>query len=383
MSITTIAKPTRTTKRPPSATKRPPSARPSLPRRPRVLPGLVVLRRRPDEVQLGTDPRHAMVVDGLSPPLVAELCALDGRHTVDELVARATARGEDTADVLDLLADLVRAGLVDEAPPSRPHGQPTAIGRLSADSTTWALRTGQPTSRVPVAREQTTIVVHGNGRLAVAVGALFAAAGVGRVQLVADGLVRQEDTGCGYLDTDVGRPRREAADDALRRASGVVRLGSQTPHYPPSLAVLTDAIVPCPQLVAALVADRVPHLAVRVREGVGLVGPLVLPGRTSCLRCADLHRCDLDPCWSTVAAQLADRPQPADLATAQATAGLAVAQALLALSWPATDQELPPTWNATLELDPLRGVLERRPWLPHPHCDCGANACHDGLRDAE
>jgi hypothetical protein len=29
--------------------------------------------------------------------------------------------------------------------------------------------------------------------------------------------------------------------------------------------------------------DDLPHLAVRVRDGIGLVGPLVIPGVTSCL----------------------------------------------------------------------------------------------------
>ncbi|HWO65154.1 MAG TPA: thiamine biosynthesis protein ThiF, partial [Umezawaea sp.] len=50
--------------------------------RPRVLPGLPVLLRRAGEVQIGTDPRHAIVVDELPAPFVDELMALDGRFTV-------------------------------------------------------------------------------------------------------------------------------------------------------------------------------------------------------------------------------------------------------------------------------------------------------------
>jgi hypothetical protein len=38
-----------------------------------------------------------------------------------------------------------------------------------------------------------------------------------------------------------------------------------------------------PRLVRDLHRQRVPHLAVRVRDGTGLVGPLVIPGVTSCL----------------------------------------------------------------------------------------------------
>ena len=36
----------------------------------------------------------------------------------------------------------------------------------------------------------------------------------------------------------------------------------------------------------------------------GVVGPLVIPGLTSCLRCADLHRRDRDPAWHALAVQL-------------------------------------------------------------------------------
>lgn len=38
-----------------------------------------------------------------------------------------------------------------------------------------------------------------------------------------------------------------------------------------------------PRLVRDLHSRGVPHLAVRVRDGTGLVGPLVIPGVTGCL----------------------------------------------------------------------------------------------------
>ena len=38
-----------------------------------------------------------------------------------------------------------------------------------------------------------------------------------------------------------------------------------------------------PRMVRDLHSQGVPHLAVRVRDGTGLVGPLVIPGVTSCL----------------------------------------------------------------------------------------------------
>ena len=49
------------------------------------------------------------------------------------------------------------------------------------------------------------------------------------------------------------------------------------------LVILSDSLVADPRLVRDLHSQGVPHLPVRVRDGIGLVGPLVIPGVTSCL----------------------------------------------------------------------------------------------------
>jgi hypothetical protein len=49
------------------------------------------------------------------------------------------------------------------------------------------------------------------------------------------------------------------------------------------LVVLTDYLVADPRMLRDLHSQGVPHLPVRVRDGTGLVGPLVIPGVTSCL----------------------------------------------------------------------------------------------------
>jgi hypothetical protein len=56
-------------------------------------------------------------------------------------------------------------------------------------------------------------------------------------------------------------------------------------HAAVDLVVLTDYLVADPRMVRDLHSQGVPHLPVRVRDGTGLVGPLVIPGVTSCLVC--------------------------------------------------------------------------------------------------
>ena len=127
--------------------------------------------------------------------------------------------------------------------------------------------------------------------------------------------------------------------------------------------------MPAPEIVSLLIHDGIPHLTARVRDGIGIVGPLVLPGRSSCLNCADLHRTELDSRWPLIAGQLAGRTQQVDLGEVQACAVLAAAQALRALS---PDETPSPVWNAPLEIDSYDGAVRRRWWPAHHRCGCGA-----------
>ncbi|MFD6394643.1 TOMM precursor leader peptide-binding protein [Nocardia sp. NPDC060259] len=134
------------------------------------------------------------------------------------------------------------------------------------------------------------------------------------------------------------------------------------------LVVLADALMVDPRLSVDLVLRRIPHLQVRVRDGVGVVGPLVLPGETSCLRCADLTRTGFDADWPHLAAQLLGRTGHASPAGIAATTALAMGEleAIVACS----PRRRPGTLDATVELDLDTHEVQRRPWLPHPDCGC-------------
>jgi bacteriocin biosynthesis cyclodehydratase domain-containing protein len=162
------------------------------------------------------------------------------------------------------------------------------------------------------------------------------------------------------------------------RCSGVQISRSTRTHAGATadLAVLTDFLVSDPRVVRDLHAAGVPYLPVRVRDGRGLVGPLVIPGMTSCLECADLHRSDRDAAWPAVAAQLRGTVGSADRATVLATAALAlnqvdrVVRAVRHGGDVAHTPEPPPTLNTTLEFDVNVGSIAARRWSRHPRCDC-------------
>jgi bacteriocin biosynthesis cyclodehydratase domain-containing protein len=330
---------------------RPPADEPPTPT-PTALPAVLglrphrrVFRTGPGERFLGLDPGTAVVVDGLPEGLAAlvdDLAAPSGR---DDLVERAVARGARRSDALGLLSRLHEAGVVVDASAAR---------------------------RVEGHRHQAAVLVDGAGPLAVGVALGLAAAGIGAVHLRTAGTVTAADLRTGLVESDRGRPRAQALVAAVAAVAPRTVSGPAPARFAPDLVLLTDALVPEPVRVARLHAARRAHLAVRLRDGVGVVGPLVLPGRTACLRCLELHRRARDPAWPAVAAQLVGRPGSADPACAVATAALATAQALVTLDGAAGGGATPSTLDATLELEPSAGALRRRPWPPHPDCGCGA-----------
>jgi bacteriocin biosynthesis cyclodehydratase domain-containing protein len=142
------------------------------------------------------------------------------------------------------------------------------------------------------------------------------------------------------------------------------------------LVVLADWLAADPRLLRELHTGRVPHLPVRVRDGAGLVGPLVIPGITSCLTCADLHRTDRDPAWPAVAAQLRELIGTADRPTVLATAALALGQVQRVIAGvrdatrtgPAAAP--PPAFDTSWEIDVSTGAVRARRWPRHPLCGC-------------
>lgn len=273
-------------------------------------PAMPVLVRPDGLVQVGWDPRRAMLVqppDGLSAVALADLLrTMQSGVVPSELQTLAMNRGiADPSSMTDLVTSLVDAGLVTTTPPQT---------------------------------RSASIRIHGRGPLS--------------------------DLLASALRCSGARVRQSRLNHA-----GV------TPGTT-DLVVLSDFLVADPRVLRDLHRARTPHLPVRVRDGRGLVGPLVIPGVTSCLECADLYRSDRDAAWPAVAAQLRDAVGSADRATMLATAALALNQvdrvirAVHESEDPSRAGEPPPTLDTTLEFDVRTGATVSRRWSRHPRCEC-------------
>ena len=316
----------------------------------------LVLWQGPTRVRIGMDPRWAVVLEDLSPSAARALATLP-RGADDERSVRAAMRRESVPadEVTAVLAHLRDARhLVPARTPDSP------------DAAAWGLLADDGDGTAVLARRHASSVrVCGLGRVGAAVATTLAAAGVGRIELVDDGSVTRHDVGpAGARLPDVGGPR----NGAVARAVHDVAPDVQTPPAggPVDLVVLVEQHVTDPAAHRPLVTDAVPHLSVVVREASVLVGPLVRPGRTPCLRCLDLHRTDADPDWPALAAQLACRPgDAAESVVAAVAASLAAAQAVAFL-----DGRTPTVEGATLEVPLPDAVPRLARWATHPACGC-------------
>jgi hypothetical protein len=97
-----------------------------------------------------------------------------------------------------------------------------------------------------------------------------------------------------------------------------------------------------------------------------------VPGRTSCLRCAHLHRRDADPAWPLLAVQWAHAvPGMAVSPLDPLSARLAAAHAAQLVGAWADLPDDPPAWSGfALAITPPDGHTTRLDRPPHPLCGC-------------
>lgn len=316
----------------------------------------LVLWQGPTRVRLGIDPRWSVVLSDLSPSTARALATLP-RGADDERSVRAAMRREAVPpdEATAVLAHLRAAHLL--VPARAPE---------SPDAAAWGLLAADGDGAGVLARRRAASVrVCGLGRLGAGVATTLAAAGVGRIELVDDAPVTRHDVApAGATLRDVGSPRTTAVARVLHDTAPDV----QTPPAggDVDLVVLVEHHVADPARHRPLVTEGVPHLSVVAREASVLVGPLVRPGATPCLRCLDLHRTDGDPDWPALAAQLACRaPDGVESVLAAVAAPLAAAQALAVLDGRTATVE-----GATLEVALPDAVPRLARWATHPACGC-------------
>jgi bacteriocin biosynthesis cyclodehydratase domain-containing protein len=322
----------------------------------------------------GVDGRPGLRIAPAGADVLTLLRRLDGRRSQRAVRSDAVAGGMPAEVVDDLLAGLRGVGLLhDLAAADLLATEPGPAAGARAQVELPAAVPGTAASGRWRARRQSAVVIDGATRVGTPLAAVLAASGVGRVSVRDRGTTRAGDAIVGGVGAaDEGRPRSLAAADAVRRASPLTDLRPLPPDQAPDLVVLCRPWAAVDPLSGALQRAGTPHLVATVREETGIVGPLVVPGSTGCLRCAEARRRDDDPTWPRLAAQLTtgDAVPSGATITCLLTALTAAVQILAHLD----GEDGPAVVDATLELRPPGFLPRLRRWPPHPDCGCGGAA---------
>ena len=337
--------------------------------RPLVHPALALVWRDSTTVQIGLDPARAVVLAGLGATEVAVLRSMDGVRDIAALRAAAERVGGSSAAADRLVEILDGAGVLIDGDRVRLSDSGDALAPDRASRGLLGAAVGSEEAGLPVephdplaTRRQAHVEVRGAGRIGATIARLLSAAGVGQVSVEDFGRTTAHDVMPGGLSPD---------DAGLPRGLAVSATLPDRPDHPdrgPDLVVLAPTASLARDDAANLLRLGIPHLTASVIETTGVVGPLVLPGASSCLRCHDLHRTDRDPAWPRIIAQ-ADRRltgvAACDITLAALVAALAAQQVLAHL-----DGFVPATVDGTVETSLPFGMPRRRSWQPHPACGC-------------
>jgi hypothetical protein len=289
----------------------------------------VVLRRSATELQVGLDPRRALIIAADYRPVLDRLGA---PTTEADLLATGQAAGLSAPEVAATVRRLGQAGLLRSGPGSRTGRRVRLVGAG------------------PVGLSLSRYLVEG---------------GIGELAVFAPGSAGSDLAGDVRTVGD-----QAAAVAALLRARGPRVVPLDHWSKPETLTVDLTVVVAAGPEVDRLITDHLlrhdqPHLLVRSLGDAVWVGPLVLPGRTPCVRCTDLTRTDADPGWPAVLSQLARLQLRLPALLTGWAASVAAAQALAFL-----DGGRPETTGATLELTATDLRTELRTWPSHPECGC-------------
>ena len=347
-----------------------------------LISGLTVLARGDNTVQIGAEPPHWLILHQAPADSAEILKRLNGTVPVAEVLRAA---GADPALWADLLSGLVDARLLVPATDWSFSGVvPGPFLEPERDSLVH--RYGIATARrVLQARQDAVVVVRGTGRIATAVATALAVSGLGHVHQQPDRALRLADLaqlgispapaeghGQGARPGDEPGIRRVTRADVAILASHLslaaphIKVHAPAAHHRVDLVVLAGDGPPSPSLAAELTARGIAHLAIRAGLTNAVVGPFVLPGRSSCLMCALRQRSEIDEGRAAFedALRLELIVPPAQLAGA--AAALVVTDVLDHLD----GVNEPTTLDGTLEWALGDVAPRRRSWSVHPECGC-------------
>lgn len=311
--------------------------------RPRLRPEAILLRRSASELQIGLDAANALRIPDPGGHLRTVLRSLDGQRTWAMVLG-------DLGSIVDC-GELERS-LLEQVVRALSAAELLDLWPAAARAEPW--RCAQ-------------IRLVGAGELGAAVGEILVRSGIRRLHVVDNApahAMRSSGTRAEALQRRcTALAKRGGMDDEPVR---IAQHWTKPETDEIALTVVAPSTLEVDRAVATdLLRRDAAHLIVRPTTCGAVVGPLIAPGRSSCLHCADLIRRDADPAWPELLRQLLWRQVGVSPAIRTWATGVAVSQVLCFLAG-----GRPETLGATVELCAPTYAMRLRTWPAHPECGC-------------
>ena len=278
---------------------------------PKLGPGVRLYERSQTHIQIGINPSSALVVDKKVGQTIGRL--LTGANSISDICNQLQEAGHDLQSSENFLSQLIALGLVEPGPIAATYDQQNPVSEIqrlnlvretSGDLDQIAKRIG------------CEISIRGAGRLGMTVCLLLASAGFPNITVHDSALVSESDlTPWGASRIDVGIRRDAVAKNLVERMIKGVSAHKNSLRYRSSQKIevlLPDQRADFPWIAATsadqFVATDTAHLFAATSSEVSLISSVIVPGKTPCLRCLHLHRCDQDSQWPIIDLQVSQNP---------------------------------------------------------------------------
>ena len=275
-----------------------------------LAPGVHLLNRDQDSIQVGLNPRTSLV---LPKAILAILKKCDGYTTVTQIHKLAQLNGLDPESTLEVLNLMVDQGLLRKVDPQ--------IESLSANQQSHYLDSSRSVGfEAEKINQRATkrLAVVGGGRLGTTISILLGNSGFSNLRILDSSPVTLNDISpWGASRLDVGLRRDFVIQTMLER----IHRGQLKTMRTKESRVKPDLIIYAPDPVSEIpwldpnlanwaIELDVPYLVASSSPIESFVSSVLIPGKSGCIRCYHQHQTDRDPIWPKLVAQLVGKVSP-------------------------------------------------------------------------
>jgi hypothetical protein len=336
---------------------------------PKLAPGVRFYERGKSQIQIGINPNSAVVIDRKVGQTLRNL--LTGAHSVAEICNQLVLEGNDLQSSESFLNQLSVLGLVESGPISATYDQHNPVAEIQRLNLLRETNGDLDSINQRIGCE---VSIRGAGRLGMTVCLLLASAGFPNITVHDPIFVSDSDlTPWGASRIDIGIRRDIVAKSLVERMVRGASAHKNSLRFRANRKIeilLPDQRADFPWICATsaehLVANDIPHMFAATSTDESVISSIIEPGKTPCLRCMHLHRCDQDPQWPRIDLQVSQNAA-LDSASISLILNTAMEVARLVSAWIDKSET---NGSQILNLGNQLNSSETYPTYFHPACGC-------------